>query len=56
MKEATSILRRATVDQDGVVSGQEEVVVVPTDTGDDIHVSHAEVIQVCCWSIPTCHQ
>ena len=56
VKEATSILRRATVDQDGVVSGQEEVVVVPTDTGDDIHVSHAEVIQVCCWSIPTCHQ
>jgi len=45
VKEATSILRRATVDQDGVVSGQEEVVVVPTDTGDDIHVSHAEVIQ-----------
>ena len=45
VKEATSILRRATVDQDGVVSGKEEEVVVPTDT-DDIHVSHAEVIQV----------
>ena len=46
VKEATSILRKATVDQDGVVSGQEEVI-VPADTTDDIHVTHAEVLQVC---------
>jgi len=44
VKEATSILRKATVDHDGVVSGQEEVI-VPADTLDDIHVTHAEVLQ-----------
>jgi len=44
VKEATSILRRATVDQDGVVSG-EVVVTVPAESLDDIHVTHAEVIQ-----------
>ena len=38
--------RRATVAPDGVVSGQEDGN-VPAELGDDIHVSHAEVIQVC---------
>lgn len=46
VKEATSILRRATVGQDGIMTGQEVTVVGVTNTDhDDIHVGRAEVLQ-----------
>ena len=48
VKEATSILRKATVGQDGVMTGQDDIVVDVIDsmTEDDIHVGRAEVLQV----------
>ena len=55
VKEATSILRRATVGQDGMMTGQEVTVVGVTNTDhDDIHVGRAEVLQVITGSF--CHQ
>ena len=45
--EATSILRRATVGQDGIMTGQDVTVTdVMETTEDDIHVGRAEVLQV----------
>ena len=47
VKEATSILRRATVGQDGIMTGQDVTVTdVMETTEDDIHVGRAEVLQV----------
>merc|ERR1711902_287436 len=46
VKEATSILRRATVGQDGIMTGQDVTVTdVMETTEDDIHVGRAEVLQ-----------
>ena len=47
VKEATSILRRVTVGQDGIMTGQDVTVTDVTETSeDDIHVGRAEVLQV----------
>jgi len=46
VKEATSILRRVTVGQDGIMTGQDVTVTDVTETSeDDIHVGRAEVLQ-----------
>ena len=46
VKEATSVLRRATVGKDGVMSHEDVIVEAVDDASDDIHVGRAEVIQV----------
>ena len=47
VKEATSILRRVTVGQDGIMTGQDVTVTDVTEASeDDIHVGRAEVLQV----------
>merc|ERR1719270_1023426 len=45
VKEATSVLRRATVGKDGVMSHEDVIVEAVDDASDDIHVGRAEVIQ-----------